>query len=192
MQRSSDEDLGLYVGHTGRWNRCGHHYWLETSDIQDAGTDADITIGLRDSTYYAEYEASFDNPNRDNFEQGSIDTFSAKAPSCWNGATMPKSIKVSHNNEGTDAGWHLDKIVVEDPCTGGQTEFPCNCWLDADSAGDVTTKVLSPAGPPATSAPDGGNFYSEDICWLGPCIQLGLPFGTMTNFCSSGDTDYGC
>ena len=164
--------------------------WVYTSDIKDAGTDAGIILDLRDSLG-TEYRDAFDDPNRDDFEQGSIDTFSAKAPIYWQGAKMPKSIKVSHNNEGTDAGWHLDKIVVEDPCTGGQTEFPCNCWLDADSAGDVTTKVLSPAGPPATSAPDGGNFNSQNICYWGPCVRAG-GFSSQSVYCTDGDIDFPC
>lgn len=78
--------------------------WVFTSDIANAGTDANVYLVI-----YGDKGKSDDIPlqNKGNtFERGQTDTFRFNT----NDVGKPYKIRVWHDNSGTFAGWHLDKV----------------------------------------------------------------------------------
>jgi len=81
--------------------------WVYTSDLKMAGTDANVFICM-----YGEEGKTDDIPLRnksDNFETAKCDTFKIETEKIG----TPYKMRVWHDNKGLSAGWHLDKIEVE-------------------------------------------------------------------------------
>ena len=154
--------------------------WVETSDIQDAGTDAHIEVYFwditadptrvyDDSLTLSDYDDApgglLDTPKKDDFERGSIDTFWVPyiRDDCkWNDPDgMPALISVWHDNEYKDAGWHLKRVVLENSITGKRWEYPCNAWFDPPTV-THTLKVLVPVKKqlPYGEMPRGGMYHN--------------------------------
>lgn len=86
--------------------------WVHTTDKRGAGTDANVYLVAYGKTKDGEYRKSDEVPldNRgDNFESGQVDRFKVEM------AEVGKlyKIRVGHDNSGSFAGWHLDKVSVE-------------------------------------------------------------------------------
>ena len=79
--------------------------WVFTSDIKNAGTDADVYMVV-----YGEKGKSDDiklENKSDSFEQGHMDMFKIDTVDVG----VPYKIRVWHDNSGIAAGWHLDKVL---------------------------------------------------------------------------------
>jgi lipoxygenase homology domain-containing protein 1 len=78
--------------------------WVYTSDKKGAGTDARVTIVL-----YGREGKSDDiplNSRSDTFEAGRCDEFKANATDVG----IPYKLRVRHDNSGSFASWHLDRV----------------------------------------------------------------------------------
>ena len=72
---------------------------------------------------------NLENKNvKDLFETGKIDKFENNLPDIGE----PKKIKIGHDNHGSFAGWHLDKVILENNLNGKKYIFNCNRWLAKD------------------------------------------------------------
>ncbi len=101
---------------------------MHTSNIKGAGTDANVFIeihGIKASSA----RLKLDNKNiKDQFESGKVDKFDVNLPDIGE----PKRIKIGHDNKGSFAGWHLEKVVLENNLNGNKYLFNCNRWLAKD------------------------------------------------------------
>ncbi|GFN87702.1 hypothetical protein PoB_001420800 [Plakobranchus ocellatus] len=100
--------------------------WVMTSDIKSAGTDANVHIVI-----YGDKGKTDDIPldnKGDNFEKGQLDTFRFNSVDVG----KPYKMRVWHDNSGSFAGWHLDKIELESMEGKERFTFPCDRWLAED------------------------------------------------------------
>ncbi|CAG5125007.1 unnamed protein product, partial [Candidula unifasciata] len=108
--------------------------WVFTSDIANAGTDANVYMVI-----YGDKGKSDDIPlqNKGNtFEKGQVDTFRFST----NDVGKPYKIRVWHDNSGTFAGWHLDKVKE------GEVTFICNRWLAEDEDDGLIEREITATG----------------------------------------------
>ena len=160
-------------GPKDQWCKEGWYVWVETSDIQDAGTNADIQMYFYDSTgnptsdrFDLDYAPGgyLDNKDKNDFERGSIDTYFVpfiRSDCKWNDPDgMPAFITVLHNNEHKDAGWHLKRVVLEN-AAGTRWEYPCNAWFDPPTVTD-TYRIIVPVKKqiPYGNLPTGHIYYN--------------------------------
>jgi hypothetical protein len=78
--------------------------FVRTSDVKNAGTDANVGICLYGKKGKSE-EIILDNKG-DNFEQGQMDHFKVNIEEVG----TPYKLRVYHDNSGRAAGWHLEKV----------------------------------------------------------------------------------
>ena len=82
-----------------------------TSDLGGAGTNASVLLVTYGKTKDGEYrrsdEVRLDNKG-DNFESGQEDKFKIEMDEIG----KPYKIRISHDNSGAFAGWHLDRVSV--------------------------------------------------------------------------------
>ena len=117
-----------------------------TSNIKNAGTDAKVYLqifGSKANTGKLNLEKKTKNENP--FETGKCDRFDKRLPDFG----RPTKIKIGHDNSGSFAGWHLDKVVIENNITGEKFVFPCNRWLAKDEADHKIELELYLNGNPA-------------------------------------------
>ncbi|KAJ3604783.1 hypothetical protein NHX12_026835, partial [Muraenolepis orangiensis] len=77
--------------------------------------------------------------DKDNFERGSEDKFTIDSPNLG----RLRKITIGHNNRGSSAGWHLDKVAVDDMGNKEVYEFPVNRLFDTDEGdGKIQTDIL--------------------------------------------------
>jgi hypothetical protein len=62
------------------------------------------------------------------FEQGQCDRFDKTLPDFG----RPLKIKIGHDNHGAFAGWHLDRVLIQNNVTNEKFNFPCARWLAKD------------------------------------------------------------
>ncbi|XP_012940880.1 lipoxygenase homology domain-containing protein 1 [Aplysia californica] len=120
--------------------------WVFTSDIKSAGTDANVYI-----TIYGDKGKSDDIPlsnKGDSFEKGNMDTFRFNTV----GVGKPYKLRVWHDNSGTFAGWHLDKIELESMESKERYSFKCNRWLAEDEDDKEIVREM-PAEAPSIKKP---------------------------------------
>ena len=92
-------------------NRSSEGNWsifVYTSDIKNAGTDANVHIqvfGTKSATGIIQLDNKI-NDDKNLFETGSCDLFDKNLPDIG----KPVKIKIGHDNKGMFAGWHLDKV----------------------------------------------------------------------------------
>ncbi|AUJ68575.1 MULTISPECIES: PLAT/LH2 domain-containing protein [Pseudoalteromonas] len=110
-----------------------------TSTIRAAGTDADIKVKINwvgGSTSPWKY---LDDTGRDDFEKGSVDDFYIYLP---NGGQLSNStLTINSNNAGDKAGWFVERISVEDTCSGEIATAQFNRWI-SKSVGLTSTRRL--------------------------------------------------
>ena len=81
-----------------------------TSDMRGAGTDANVHLVAYGKTKDGEYRKSDDIPldnKGDNFESGQTDQFKIEMIEIG----RPYKLRVGHDNTGSFAGWHLNKVM---------------------------------------------------------------------------------
>ena len=148
--------------------------WVYTSDVEYAGTDSGIMFRFYENLeecgrVCGDIQGEFAHPDIDDFERGNIDTFKFEAPSNtlfshWETKTFPRKVLVISDNEEPDAGWHLDKIVLENTCSGKQMEYSCDCWIGG--ADHHRSNYIMSSGTPSTrSSSDGKSFYNIEMEW---------------------------
>ena len=85
------------------------HVWVHTSDTRGAGTDANVYMVVYGKNKDGEYKKSdlitLDNKG-DNFEGGEVDRFKVEMDDIG----KPYKLRVGHDNSGSFAGWHLDRV----------------------------------------------------------------------------------
>ena len=94
----------LTYGHTlcfpvNTWN-----VYVYTSDVSNAGTDANVGICLYGKKGKSD-EIMLDNKS-DNFEKGHLDSFKVNLGEIG----QPYKLRVYHDNTGRGPGWHLEKV----------------------------------------------------------------------------------
>ena len=110
---------------------------VQTGDVKDAGTDADVYITLFGENGNSG-ERMLDSPGND-FERGSVGTYSI---SLQRDLGNIKSVRIRHNNKGTKPGWFLDYITVQNESSDKVWRFPCNRWLARDEDDHLIDRVL--------------------------------------------------
>uniref|UniRef100_A0A665TCQ2 Lipoxygenase homology domains 1b n=1 Tax=Echeneis naucrates TaxID=173247 RepID=A0A665TCQ2_ECHNA len=98
--------------------------WIWTSDLPNAGTDADISFQVYGDKGKSD-EISLDNKT-DNFEQGQVDRFMVELPDLGNLIKL----RIWHEKRSPFAGWHLSKATLMKTLTKEKYSFHCERWLD--------------------------------------------------------------
>jgi len=124
-QRGGKQRLVPRVGRGSARHLSEYKVLVLTGTVNGAGTDANVKVGL----YGAEGHSGpwiLNDRLRDNFEQGSMDTFDLQA--AWLGELQ--SIKIGHDGKWSNSAWFLDSVFVRDELNGGEWQFDCKDWLD--------------------------------------------------------------
>ena len=85
--------------------------YIYTSNIKNAGTDAKVSIqiiGTKGMSNKIQLDKEENISNKDLFETGSCDKF----VKVFSDVGKPAKIKIGHDNSGSFAGWHLDKVLL--------------------------------------------------------------------------------
>lgn len=138
IQRTLHEQTGL---RKKKEKAVPWQVWVYTSDIKGAGTDAKVNMVI-----YGDKGRSDDIPlenKGDMFEQGHMDMFKINTKDIG----TPYKIRVWHDNSGTFAGWHLDKIDMQSMGSKTRYTFPCDRWLAEDEDDGETVRELPATGP---------------------------------------------
>jgi hypothetical protein len=100
---------------------------VTTSDVENAGTDANIEVRLRGTLGSSPY-FELDNEGIDNFQRNSTNTFTRIIGAL---GTL-QSVDVRFDPAGDNPAWHLSHISVT---RNSSTEnvFPCHCWFEFPS-----------------------------------------------------------
>ncbi|XP_078530890.1 lipoxygenase homology domain-containing protein 1 isoform X2 [Lissotriton helveticus] len=114
--------------------------WIWTSDIKNAGTDANILLQIYGDKGKSD-EMKLDN-NSDNFETGQIDKFMIELPDL---GTFFK-LRIWHEKRNAFAGWHLNKVTLLKMLTKEKYTFHCNRWLDLNEDDNEILRELPAEG----------------------------------------------
>ncbi|XP_030048769.1 lipoxygenase homology domain-containing protein 1 [Microcaecilia unicolor] len=115
--------------------------WIFTSDIKNAGTDANILLQIYGTKGKSD-QMKLDN-NSDNFEAGQIDKFMIELPDL---GTLYK-LRIWHEKRNPFAGWHLDKVTLLKTLTKEKYLFRCGRWLDLNEDDNEIVRELPAEGP---------------------------------------------
>ncbi|XP_075441794.1 lipoxygenase homology domain-containing protein 1 isoform X2 [Ascaphus truei] len=119
--------------------------WIWTSDIKNAGTDANILLQVYGEKGKSD-EMKLDN-NSDNFETGQTDKFMIELPDL--GALF--KLRVWHEKRNAFAGWHLNKVTLLKTLTKEKYTFKCGRWLDLNEDDNEIVRELPAEGPLVSS-----------------------------------------
>ncbi|KAL4225451.1 Lipoxygenase y domain-containing protein 1 [Mactra antiquata] len=138
IQRTLYENTGMRKkkDKLNSWN-----VWVKTSDVKNAGTDANVGICLYGKKGKTS-ETKLENKG-DNFEKGHMDHFKVNLEEI----DRPYKLRVYHDNSGRAAGWHLEKIEMENMTSGEKYIFECNRWLADDEDDGSIVRELPAKGP---------------------------------------------
>ncbi|XP_078068077.1 polycystin-1-like protein 2 [Mustelus asterias] len=132
-----------------------YHYLVKvfTGHRRGAGTSSKVVMTLYGSAGQSDSHHLTD-PKKPLFQQGSVDEFLLATPFPLGNLN---SIRVWHNNSGSSPSWYISHVIIQDPETGEQWYFFCNCWL----AVDIGEFVLDQTFPLASEAEmkDFGNLF---------------------------------
>jgi hypothetical protein len=78
----------------------------------------------------------------DNFENGKCDQFKIETADIG----KPYKLRVGHDNKGSNPGWHLDRIELENINTKEKYFFICNRWLAKDEEDHQVVRELPAEG----------------------------------------------
>lgn len=119
---------------------------IQTMDVMDAGTDANIQLqlfGTQGSSTLVEIENG-----RGKFERNKRDEVRVEAAELGE----LEKISIGHDSAGPQQGWALDSVTVihEGPGSlkGSTFNFLCQRWLDEDEDDGLTTRILPVQDPP--------------------------------------------
>ena len=97
-----------------------------TSNMKNSGTDANVYMVLYGDKGKTD-DVHLKNKGND-FESGKCDNFKIETSDIG----KPFKLRVWHDNKGSAAGWHLDRIEIENTRTKEKYFFICNRWLAKD------------------------------------------------------------
>nr|KAI8760088.1 lipoxygenase homology domain-containing protein 1-like [Biomphalaria glabrata] len=143
IQRTLYEQMGL---RKKREQEISWQAWVHTSDKKNAGTDANVFMCIYGDKGKSD-EIKLDNKG-DNFEQGQTDTFRFTTPNL--GALY--KVRVWHDNTGSFAGWHLNKIELQSLESKEKYTFNCDRWLAEDEDDKELIREM-PAEAPSIKKP---------------------------------------
>ena len=133
---------------------------MATSDLRDAGTNANVYIqlfGERNDSGKVPLETS--KTNRNKFERGKTDVFEVKEADVGE----IRKIRIGHDGTGMGSGWHLKEVIIDAPKLGRKWKFPCGRWLDKhEDDGKIERELL----PKEVLAEE----YSPCLCFKFKCI----------------------
>ena len=136
-----------------------------TSDIQGAGTDANVYMKiygeLRKS---AEIKLNKSKTHMNKFEKGHTDLFNIKEEYFGDikqikyvcGSILLFVVlfenkfcncvlkRIGHDNAGVAPGWHLKEVIIESIEADKKWIFPCNQWLDKENGDGKIEIKLTP------------------------------------------------
>ncbi|XP_030199909.1 polycystic kidney disease protein 1-like 2 [Gadus morhua] len=115
---------------------------VSTGHRRGASTSSQVTITMEGSDGDSEPH-HLSARGKPVFERGGVDLFLLTTPFSLGHL---QSIRLWHDNSGSDPGWYVNKAVVKDLQTERKWYFLCNCWL-AEDVGDC---ILDMAFPVAT------------------------------------------
>ncbi|XP_030851144.1 lipoxygenase homology domain-containing protein 1 isoform X2 [Strongylocentrotus purpuratus] len=118
-----------------------------TSDVNGAGTDADVFIVLYGREVVTTQKSLCDNKKKrkECFEKSSEDKFVVELEDV--GDTIEK-IRIGHDNAGFGAAWHLNKVeirkLLDGKKQGSRTYvFPCNRWFSRkEDDGEIIRELV--------------------------------------------------
>ena len=125
---------------------CTYVIYVQTGDVQNAGTYATVSLELRDI-----YTNRVNITNlrswglmggswHDYFRRGNLDAFAGKGK-CLEGPVC--SITLSHDNSSIGPGWYVDFVDVTSVAPHGscrKVRFPVNAWLAFDEPPYYSTR----------------------------------------------------
>lgn len=114
--------------------------WVFTSDLKRAGTDSNVYMVLYGDKGKSD-EIILDNKSN-NFEMGKCDKFKIET----NDVGKLFKLRVGHDNSGKFAGWHLDRIEMENLDTKERYYFICKRWLAKDEDDGEIVRELPAEG----------------------------------------------
>jgi hypothetical protein len=112
---------------------------VDTGDRKNAGTDADVFltiygIGIRSD----EFQLISVDPLVNPFERNSTSEFNVVLRELGS----LESVRVRHDNQGSEPGWFLEKITIQNLTTWQTSVFPCFEWLATDKGDGLIDRVL--------------------------------------------------
>uniref|UniRef100_A0A7N8XV07 Lipoxygenase homology domains 1b n=1 Tax=Mastacembelus armatus TaxID=205130 RepID=A0A7N8XV07_9TELE len=114
--------------------------WIWTSDLPNAGTDADVCFQVYGEKGKSD-EIRLDNKT-DNFEQGQVDKFMVELPDL---GKLTK-LRIWHEKRSPFTGWHLSKATLMKSLTKEKYTFPCERWLDTNEDDNEVVRELPASG----------------------------------------------
>uniref|UniRef100_A0A673G4B6 PLAT domain-containing protein n=1 Tax=Sinocyclocheilus rhinocerous TaxID=307959 RepID=A0A673G4B6_9TELE len=119
-----------------------------TSDVFAAGTDADVFIvlyGQKGLCTQQKYLCVNKRERRMYFERSAEDMFIVELEDIGD---VIEKIRIGHDNQGTNPGWHLDRVEIRRLLRKGKgsetTIFPCERWLaKSEDDGETVREVVS-------------------------------------------------
>uniref|UniRef100_A0A8C5BBE6 Lipoxygenase homology domains 1b n=1 Tax=Gadus morhua TaxID=8049 RepID=A0A8C5BBE6_GADMO len=120
-----------------------------TSDVFCAGTDADVFIVLYGGKGVCTQQKHLCVNKRERrlyFERAAEDMFIVELEDIGD---VIEKIRIGHDNQGTNPGWHLDRAEIRRQLRKGKgsetTIFPCECWLAKSEEDGETIRELVPS-----------------------------------------------
>ncbi|KAK2899220.1 hypothetical protein Q8A67_010638 [Cirrhinus molitorella] len=120
-----------------------------TSDVFAAGTDADVFIvlyGQKGLATQQKYLCVNKRERRMYFERSAEDMFIVELEDIGD---VIEKIRIGHDNQGTNPGWHLDRVEIRRLLRKGKgsetTIFPCERWLAKSEDDGETVRELVPS-----------------------------------------------
>ncbi|KAK7934244.1 hypothetical protein WMY93_005140 [Mugilogobius chulae] len=118
-----------------------------TSDVFGAGTDADVFIALYGQKGVSTQQKHLCVNKRERrlyFERGAEDMFIVELEDVGD---VIEKIRIGHDNQGTNPGWHLDRVEIRRQLRKGKgsetTIFPCECWLaKSEDDGEIIRELV--------------------------------------------------
>lgn len=138
-----------------------------TSDLKNAGTDANVYICMYGDQGKTD-EVYLDNKSN-NFETGKCDSFKISTKKIG----IPFKMRIGHDNKGMAAGWHLDKVEVENLQSKERFVFHCNRWLSKDEEDGEIVREMPAEGETARKPLPIVNYIVE--------VETGKKFGSGTD-----------
>ncbi|XP_056399217.1 lipoxygenase homology domain-containing protein 1 isoform X2 [Hyla sarda] len=115
--------------------------WIWTSDMKNAGTDANILLQIYGEKGKSD-EMRLDN-NSDNFETGQVDKFMVELPDLG----ILYKLRIWHEKRNAFSGWHLNKVTLLKTLTKEKYTFKCGRWLDLNEDDGEIVRELPAEGP---------------------------------------------
>eukprot|EP00051_Salpingoeca_urceolata_P019600 m.287983 g.287983 ORF g.287983 m.287983 type:complete len:4380 (-) comp19448_c1_seq3:277-13416(-) len=109
-----------------------------TSDIQYAGTDANVYAYLEGDTG-ATWRMPLESDAKKLFERNKTDTFTVTGQDVGN----INLLRLGHDGRRAAAGWHVHSVKVTS-ATGKTAVFPVHMWFDSDTGDRLIERVLHP------------------------------------------------